>query len=288
LTSSSSISARPRPVPFGARSAPGGALRRPLLTAAALSFLLAPAAAAARQWPAPLGYLSDFAGVVDGASADSIQALAAELQEKTGAQLAVVTERDLGGEPIENATVELFQQWGVGRKGRDDGVLVLLAVAERRVRVEVGYGLEGVLPDARCGFIIRRVMGPDLAADRFGPGLFRGADAIAGVIARDRGVTLAPGRGAALPEESDSRGRSLLPLGVLFLLFVFFSWLMRRLTGGWGDWRGRRGWSGPFRGGFGGWGGYGGSFGGHGGGFGGGFGGFGGGRSGGGGASGGF
>ncbi|HEY7727510.1 MAG TPA: TPM domain-containing protein, partial [Candidatus Eisenbacteria bacterium] len=153
-------------------------------------------------------------------------------------------------------------------------------------RIEVGYGLEGLLPDGRCGSIIRGVMGPDLAADRFGPGLLRGADAIAGIIARDRGVALAGGRGATQPAEPARGGHPLLPLAILFVVLLLLSWLMRRASGGWGDWRGRRRWSGPFGGGFGSWGGFGGSFGGHGGGFGGGFGGFGGGRSGGGGASG--
>jgi uncharacterized protein len=255
--------------------------------AAALAVLLWAAPSGAKTWPEPRGTLSDFAGVVDPASADSIEALGAELRAKTGAQLAVVTEGDLGGEPIENEAVGIFQQWGIGRKQKDDGVLVLLAVSERRVRIEVGYGLEGILPDGRCGFIIRRVMGPDLAADRFGPGLWRGADAIAGVIARDRGVTLAPGRGAPLPEETDSRTHSLLPLLVLFVIFTVFSWITRGVTGRGGRTRSRRGWMGPFWGGFGGFGGYGGGFGGSGG-LGGGFGGFGGGRSGGGGASGGF
>ncbi len=243
--------------------------------------------AVAAGWPAPRGYLNDFAGIVDAASADSIEALAAELREKTGAQLAVVTVGDLGGRDIDGAAVDLFQQWEIGQKGHDDGVLVLLARTERRVRIEAGYGVEGILPDGRCGFIIRRVMGPDLAQDRFGPGLLRGADAIAGVIARDRGVTLVPGRGAPLPEESEPGGRvPLLTLFVLFVVLLTLSTLLRRMTGGWGDWGTRRGFGGPWWGGFGG---YGGSFGGgSGGGFGGGFGGFGGGRSGGGGASGGF
>lgn len=261
---------------------------RSLLAPLALAALVIAGPVAAKTWPEPRGYLSDFAGVVDAASADSIEALGAELRGKTGAQLAVVTERDLGGEPVENVAVGLFQQWGVGQKGKDDGVLVLLAVAERRVRIEVGYGLEGILPDGRCGFIIRHVMGPDLAADRFGPGLWRGADAIAGVIARDRGVALAPGRGAPLPEESGSADHSLLPLAILFVIFTLFSWLTRGLTGGRRRYGGRGGGMGPFWGGFGGFGGYGGGFGGRGGGLGGGFGGFGGGRSGGGGASGGF
>jgi uncharacterized protein len=256
-----------------------------LLLGAALLLLGSWAPAAATGWPAPLGRLSDFAGVVDAASADSLEALAAELHEKTGAELAVATVRDLGGRDIDGAAVDLFHQWGVGRKGHDDGVLILLAVAERRVRIEVGYGLEGILPDGRCGFIIRRVMGPDLAADHFGPGLLSGADAVAGVIARDRGVALAPGRGAPLPEESQRGGHvGLPPLILLFLVLLTLSSLLRRFSGGRGDWGSRRGFGGPWWGGFGG---YGGSFGGGSGG-GGGFGGFGGGGSGGGGASGGF
>ncbi len=254
---------------------------------AAVAALPGPGARAA-GWPAPRGYLSDFAGIVDAASADSIEALGTELQGKTGAQLAVVTVADLGERDIDGAAVDLFHQWGVGQKGHDDGVLVLLAQRERRVRIEVGYGLEGILPDGRCGFIIRRVMGPDLAADRFGPGLLRGADAIAGVIARDRGVTLAPGRGAPLPEEDEGGGGggSVIPMVFLFFVFLVISIILRVLTGGGRGWGSRRGFGGPWWGGFGG---YGGGFGGSGGGLGGGgFGGFGGGSSGGGGASGGF
>lgn len=289
MTFSSSIIARARRAgPGRAGGSPAAALVAGLLALAI--GLAAPCGAAQRGVPAPRGYLNDFAGVVGPASADSIEALGAELQSKTGAQIAVTTVTDLGGEPIENVAVDLFQKWGIGQKGKDNGVLVLLAVAERRVRIEVGYGLEGILPDGRCGFIIRHVMGPDLAADRFGPGLWRGADAIAGVIARDRGVTLAPGRGAPLPEApaSGSGDHSLLPLLVLFFFLTIVSWTMRGMTGGLGRRRGPRGWSGPFWAGFGGFGGMGGSFGGGGGGLGGGFGGFGGGMSGGGGASGSF
>lgn len=229
--------------------------------------------------------------MVDAASRDSIEALGRELKEKTGAELAVVTLADLGGDGIEAVAVDLFQAWGIGRKGRDDGVLILQASSERRVRIEVGYGLEGILPDGLCGFIVRRVMAPDLAADRFGPGLLRGADAVAGVIARDRGATLAPGRGAPLPRSrSMDRGPALAVMLVVFLAIVVIAVILNRLTphGGWGDWPGRRRYRGPFWGG--GFGGLGGGFGGGlGGGLGGGgFGGFGGGRSGGGGASGGF
>jgi uncharacterized protein len=270
----------------GARAAAAAAVVAAFLLAAPALLAGAPAAASARDWPEPRGHLSDFAGIVDPESADSIEALATELRAKTGAELAVVTVPDLGGADIDGAAVELFSRWGVGRSGRDDGVLVLLARDERRIRIEVGYGLEGILPDGLCGSIIRRVMGPDLAADRFGRGLWRGADAIAGVIARDRGAELAPGRGAPLPAQGRRGGQGVAVLLLVFFLIVMIAVILNRSTPGWGGWSSGRRYRGPHWGG--GFGGYGGGFGGWGGGGfgGGGFGGFGGGRSGGGGASG--
>ena len=252
--------------------------------------------AVARQWPAPLGFVSDFAGIVDPASADSIAALAAELKEKTGAELAVVTVKDIGGETIDPVAVELFQQWGIGGKGKDDGALILVALAERRVRIEVGYGLEGILPDGKTGSIIRLVMGPDLHADRFGPALLRGSEAVANVIAQDRGVTLEH-RGSGIAPAGSRE--SPWPRGLFFVLVILLPILIsarinsNRGSGRWGDWRSgrRRNWYDPwggFGGGRGGLGGFGGGGGGGRGGGGGGFGGFGGGGSGGGGASGGF
>jgi len=251
-----------------------------------------PARAAERPFPEPRGYLSDFAEIVDPASADSIMSLATELREKAGAELAVVTLRELGGETIDPVATALFQQWGVGRQGQDDGVLVLLALAERKVRIEVGYTLEGPLPDGRCGAIVRRVMGPDLSAGRYGAGLLAGARAVAGVIAAERGVTIA---GSIAPSGVGRNGKAA-PAWVLLVLFAMMLLAVMTVSraasrfGGHGpyrDWRtGRRG-SHDSWGGFGGGGGGMGGFGGGGGG-GGGFGGFGGGRSGGGGASGGF
>jgi uncharacterized protein len=256
--------------------------------------------AAERTFPAPRGYVSDFAEILPGAYRDSIESLCAELERKAAVQVAVVTVSDLGGDEIEPYAVDLFASWGIGKKGRDEGVLILLARRERRVRIEVGYGLEGILPDGRCGGIIRRVMGPDLAADRFGPGILRGAEAVAAVIARDREVALdRPGAGAsALADEERGPRHPLVNLIILAVILLVVTTTLNRIVsshGGWAggeewsDWRTRRRRGGPwggFGGGMGGFGGFGG-FGGGGGG-GGGFGGFGGGRSGGGGASGGF
>lgn len=260
---------------------------------AALGALLLAAPAHARDWPRPTGHFNDLAHAVEPAYRDSIEAIAREVRETIGSQIAVLVTPDLGGENVDAAAEEVYRQWEVGRKGKDDGVLILLTVAERKVRIEVGYGLEGILPDGRVGWIIRNVMGPDLRQNRFGAGLLRGTEAVAAIIAKDAGVTLT--RPGAVEVPAVGVGPKAGGLGVLlfilFLIIVMSAITSRhRRTRGWGDWRTRRrrGWYDPwggFGGGLGGLGGFGG-FGGGGGG--GGFGGFGGGRSGGGGASGGF
>jgi uncharacterized protein len=265
-----------------------------MAVAGALAAASLASAAEARRFPEPTGFLNDFAGVVDPASAATIEAIAQELRGKAGAELAVATLQDLGGETIDPVATALFEEWGVGAKGKDDGVLLLLALAERKVRIEVGYGLEGALPDGRCGAIIRRVMAPDLSAGRYGAGLLAGVRSIAGAIAAERGVTIT---GSSAPPGRRIRGENapaavvLALFVVMLLVFILASRAAARFRGHgpYRDWRTRRrGWDDPWGGFGGGWGGMGGFGGGGGGGGGGGFGGFGGGRSGGGGASGGF
>jgi uncharacterized protein len=263
---------------------------RLLLAAIFVSALLVPAHAHARAWPKPTGYVNDFAGIIDAASADSMDALIRELNAKTEVEVAVVTIPSLEGEVIDPAAEELYKAWGIGSR-RDEGALILLARDERRVRIEVGYGLEGLIPDGRAGSIIRNVMGPDLRADRFGPGLWRGVQAIAAIVAADRGVTLDRGGPMVVPRAGGGSSARMLPLVLFILFFIISSVIRSRMRPG--GWRTRRrgGWYDPwggFGGGLGGLGGFGGFGGGGGGGGGGGFGGFGGGRSGGGGASGGF
>ena len=92
-------------------------------------------------------YVNDFARVLDPGTEQQLHALCGEVDEKTGAQIAVVTVRSLGGRPIEDFAVDLFKRWGVGHKKNERGVLILLAVEDRKDRIEVGYGLEPILPD---------------------------------------------------------------------------------------------------------------------------------------------
>src|SRR5579871_4346104 len=95
----------------------------------------------------PTGYVNDFAHVLDPASAQNLEAYAANLERVTGVQIAIVLVDTLEDEPIEDVANRLFRQWGVGKKGKDDGLMILLAIKDHKQRAEVGYGLEGTITD---------------------------------------------------------------------------------------------------------------------------------------------
>jgi uncharacterized protein len=244
----------------------------------------------------PTGYVSDLAGVIPQSTKQRLDALCTELDQKTGAQLAIVTVKSLDDRPIEDYAVELFKHLGVGSKKESSGILLLLAPNDRKYRIEVGYGIEPVINDARAGDA-GRAMVPFLRQNDFGSAVEVAAWQLAKYIADDRGVTLSgqpPAR--AIANTSRGRGLPISPFAFFIILFIVLRVFGSIISKG----SGRRGGSGlggcwwllPFlmsgggRGSGGGgssWGG--GGFGG-GGDSGGGFGGFGGGSSGGGGASG--
>lgn len=237
----------------------------------------------------PQGYVNDFAGVLGAPAKEKLAALCAEVDRKAGAQIAVVTIASLGGEPVEQFSIDLATQWGIGPKQKDRGVLILLAPNDRKYRVEVGYGLEPILPDGKVGGFGREMV-PWLQRNDYGGALTLLTERIASVIAADRGVTLDTAVGA--PPPSRARGNSFFSMSsivwllllVVFLFSPVLGFILRLLLGGWIGPRRRGGpWMGGIGYGGGSWGG--GGFGG-GGGSGGGFGGFGGGSFGGGGASG--
>jgi uncharacterized protein len=233
--------------------------------------------------PAPTNYVNDFAGVLSPGTLASLNALCAQVDRQAHAQLAVVTVKNLDGEPIENFATALEDKWKVGKKGTDRGLLLILATDDRKYRIEVGYGLEGILPDGRVGDIGRQMV-PYLRQNDYDGAVTMAVRQIAGVIAADAGVTLntglRPGYAPAQQPKPLSLGEVLV-LGVILLLVIFFlarvggsgllGFLIGMFLGGGGGGRGG--------GGYGGGGGFGGGGGG-------GFGGFGGGSSGGGGASG--
>lgn len=144
----------------------------------------APIVAANTQQIALSGRVIDRAGVLDAASEAKIVALSETLESRTSDQLVVVTLDSLNGASIEQVGYALGNSWGVGRKDLDNGVLLLVAPVERRVRVEVGTGLEGLLTDAKSAEVVRGML-PSFQQKDYGAGVTHGASAISDLLSSD-------------------------------------------------------------------------------------------------------
>ncbi len=204
-------------------------MRNPLRLATVLSLCLAPALAVDFGALQPQGYVSDFAGVVQPQARVELEHYCGVVEKSTGAQIALVTLPTLEGEPVEDVANLLFRKWGVGQKGNNEGILLLLAVRDRRSRLEVGYGLEPNLPDGFAGSILRD-MRPALRENNFGAALAAAAEAIGSRVAAAKGVRLEE---APLSRRRPQRGTHIpwpLMLGGLGLLL----WLLKGGGGGGG------------------------------------------------------
>jgi uncharacterized protein len=188
--------------------------------------LLAPLLLTAAAWAydftalKPQGYVSDFAGVVDAQSKAALESWCGRVKESTGAEIALVTSPTLHGEPVEDVANALFRAWGIGQKGENNGILLLLVTQDRRSRLEVGYGLEPLLPDGFSGSLLRE-MRPALRESHYGDALILAARAIGLRIAEAKGVSISE---APRPRRSRPREgfpwHSIIPL----VIFAFFLW----------------------------------------------------------------
>lgn len=239
-----------------------------------LFFVLSQGVWGGEDFPKPVGLVNDFAGLIPQSDKQKMELLAHEVLQKTGTSVVVVSMQTIGDADVSTYVNELYQTWGIGKKGEDKGVLIFLTLKERRIRIETGYGVEGILPDGLVGEILDRYAVPFLKKDQYGKGLYNALVAVSQVIAKDANVELAGEVKVYRPPRRRVRRVGLFPL--FFLILILFSFFRR----------GRGGFLLPLLllGSMGGRGGFGGGFGG----FGGGFGGFGGGMSGGGGAGRGF
>jgi uncharacterized protein len=259
-----------------------------LLLAAFLPFFtLASYAESVDSLPKPTDYVSDYAHVLSAETIAQLDSICSQLDHSAAAsQIAIFTVRNLNGDDAANYANQLEDKWKMGKKGSDKGALVLLAVDDHKYRIDVGYGLEGILNDAKVGDI-GRAMVPYLRAADYDSAVTLAVGRLAQVIATDAGVTL-ENQPAPQPEPRQRERHGGLPIGLIFFILIFLFagggsifrmllgyGLLSSILGGGSD----RRWGG---GGFGG----GGFGGGSGGGGGGGFGGFGGGGFGGGGAGG--
>jgi uncharacterized protein len=230
--------------------------------------------------PQPVGYVNDFASVIDAESAAKMEDLIRRLQAATGAEIAAVTLPSIGQQDPAEVALAIGRKWKVGAKAdigdprRNAGIVMLLVPRQKgrsgsgHIRIEVGQGLEGIIPDAAAGRIRREVMGPDLEREAYGPALLKGVQALAGEIARAHGVSdsaLTAYQPAVAPESGVLTLSNLLPI-LLFIVFIVLSSRgfggrrrRRHIYWGGGPWIGG-GWGGGggFSGGGGGFGGFGG------------------------------
>jgi uncharacterized protein len=228
------------------------------------------AAATPAPLPTPLGYVSDFAGVIDAGTKRLLAGRLRELQAKTTAEIAVVTVQTTTPDDVFDYAMRLAEAWKPGDRAKDNGILFLTAVRDRKMFILVGYGLEGALPDGLVGEIRDRTILPHYRTGDYAGGSLAGVERLAAIVAREYGATLAssPAAGTAPAHRAPGRGPSSLWLLVLLLL-VFFVILpglaavgdprrRRRATWMGGPMWGTRFGGGGFGGGGGGFGGFGG------------------------------
>jgi len=185
-----------------------------LLVACCLLLALRPSAQAL---PRPLGRISDFANVIDPATEADLDRRIDLLEQQTSSELAVATVESLGGTSVEEYANRLFREWGIGRAQQDNGVLIVVAPNEREMRIEVGYGLEGVLPDGLAGQIIREQFTPKFRDGDYSGGI---ADGVARVIAVvEKHEVLTPEQLAAF---NDSNGDDDAPAWIIIPFFGVF------------------------------------------------------------------
>ena len=189
-----------------------------------LLFLAWPAEAAPKIPPVPRTeiYAQDYANVLSRETKSRINRLSTELQSRTGAQIAVVTIPSLEGETLEDYSLALFRKWGIGDRKLNNGVLILLAVDEKKSRIEVGYGLEGALPDAKTGRIQDSAMRPAIETADYNTALMNGYNAVLQEVANEYEQQLkATNRTSPKRQVSSGNGFwDLLPGWVQILLIV--------------------------------------------------------------------
>ena len=215
------------------------------------------------DFPKLKGRVNDYANILTASEEKSLDSLLMEIEKKSTSQVVLLTIPSLQGETIEDYSIRLTEQkdWKIGQKGLDNGVILLIAMKERKLRIEVGYGLEGTLTDLKCSYIIRKLIVPKFKAGQYYQGILRGITTISGIISKEYDIS---------PEELKkfkNRGKKSKGGNILFIIFLLIFFIIPMFS------RGKKGrgssifWGGGFGGGssgggFGGFSGGGGSFGG--------------------------
>ncbi len=216
------------------------------------------------NFPKLKGRVNDYAGILEPEEENVLDNMFADLEKKTSSQLVLLTIKSLEGETIEDYSIKLTEQkdWKIGQKGLDNGIILLIAMEERKLRLEVGYGLEGILTDLKSSYIIRKLIVPSFKKGDYFKGILRGVTTVVGIVSKEFDIS---------PEDLEKfkkkKGENQIGSFVIFLI-IFFFFILPAFTGKSGKggssvfWGGGFGGGSSSGGGFGGFSGGGGSFGG--------------------------
>ena len=164
----------------------------------------------------PSGFVNDFAGLLSPDQKQQLETKLSDFEKTTGNEIAVVTIPNLGGDIIENFAVKLFEDWKIGKKGKDNGILVLIAKEDKKIKIETGYGLEGALTDAQSFWLIDKIMKPAFQSENYYQGIDGAVDKIIAATKEEK-----------IPEEdtgNKSNYFSLFPF-LFFWGFIILTWL---------------------------------------------------------------
>ena len=199
-------------------------------------FLCAALSVPALVPPAMNGPVNDYAGLLDSAEKRQLTDFLTNLSDTKGIQIAVLTLPSLEGDDLERFSIRTVEQWKLGKKGEDNGALLLIAVAEKKIRIEVGYGLESTLTDMQSGSIIRNIIAPAFRSGNYGKGIIGAVQTMANLAAGDVGDI--DESYASEISDDDPAAASRPSAFVLFLFFVFMMIAMNRRRRRFGRYRG--------------------------------------------------
>lgn len=187
------------------------------LTLIFLGLVLISGSLAALDVPSMKGRVNDTAGVLSSSREKELDQYLEALERSIGAQLAVLTIPSLEANAIEDYSIKVVDQWKLGQSGKDNGVLLLVSLDERKIRLEVGYGLEGSLTDAKSGFIIRNQIVPYFKEGDYAAGIMMGIQSVGAVLSGSEEISV-----QQLQKSSSSRSSRSLPLNFIIILMVLF------------------------------------------------------------------
>ncbi|MDP3980244.1 MAG: TPM domain-containing protein [Chlamydiota bacterium] len=180
--------------------------------------------------PRPSAYVNDFAHLLPAEAKSGLEKLLLLVEQKTSAEICIVTINTIGDEEIESYAVNLFESWGIGKKGKDNGVLLLIVPKIRKVRIEVGYGLEGALPDGLCGDIIRNDMVPFFKNNDYASGITQATISIVKILEKEYKADIFSSleNPLSIPKKPSRNKNTAIPGLISFFMLIMMSALFGR------------------------------------------------------------